>query len=157
MLKTLDMRNRKRKAYRQKIYDAVKNIPALQPRKSYAKANDAGFYGGMHLVFHPEKLGNLPTAKFVEALKAEGVNMHHRGYELTHLLKLFADGYDITGKGMGPLCGDYKGYKKGSLPLTEEVHNRIIGMPTYIDENPGYSDQVIAAINKVVKNFTELL
>jgi dTDP-4-amino-4,6-dideoxygalactose transaminase len=95
--------------------------------------------------------------KQIEALQAEGVDMHHRGYELTHRLKLFAEGYDIYGKGVGPLVGDYPGYPPGSLPVSEEAHRRILGMPVFIEEEPGYSDQVIAAFKKVTSHYRELL
>ena len=82
--------------------------------------------------------------------------MSHRGYGLTHRLKLFAEGFDLYGKG-GPLAGDYPGYPEGSLPITEEVHGRILGMPTFIEEEPGYSDQVIEAFQKVTGSYRELL
>ena len=72
-------------------------------------------------------------------------------------MKLFAEGFDLYGSGRGPLSGDYPGYPEGSLPVTEEVHPRIVGMPVFIDPPPGYADMVIDAINKVVRHHEELL
>ena len=156
-LESLDERNEKRTKYRSKIFKALSNIKGVMPVKSYPKAKPAGFYGGMHMLYLPEELDGLPAERFIEALKAEGVDMSHRGYELTHRLKLFAEGFDIYGKGEGPLLGDYPGYPEGSLPVTEEVHSRILGMPTFIEEEPGYSNMVIQALRKVTENYKELL
>lgn len=157
LMDSLDERNERRFRYRQKIYDALEEIPGVSPLKSYPKAKPAGFYGGMHMMYHPEELGGLPVQRFLEAVRAEGVNMSHRGYELTHRLKLFAEGYDIYGKGSGPLTGDYPGYPEGSLPISEEAHGRILGMPVFIDEEPGYSDGVIEAFRKVTHQYQDLL
>lgn len=156
LLDSLDDRNERRARCRRKIYQAVGNIPGLEPLKSYPKAKPAGFYGGMHMMYQSEQLGGLPARRFIEAVVAEGVSMAHRGYDLTHRLKLFAEGYDIYGTGDGPLTGDYPGYPAGSLPVSEEAHERILGMPVWIEEEPGYTDQVIAAFSKVTKQCDQL-
>ena len=157
MLDSLDERNEKRFQYRSKIFDALQDMPGIEPVKSYPKADPRGFYGGMHMLYKPEQLSNLPIERFIEAMKAEGVNMSHRGYGLTHRLNLFAKGYDIYGKGTGPLVSeDYPKYPAGSLPISEEAHERILGMPTFIDETPGSSDQIIAAFKKVTSNCDQL-
>lgn len=103
---------------------------------------------------------NVPTSGRQDGWKkdhrAEGVNTHHRGYGVTHLYPWFAHGFDMyDGRDIPqPMWGEYVGYKLGSLPVSEEtILNRIIGMPTYIDETPGYSDQVIAALKKIANNF----
>ena len=104
------------------------------------------------MIYRPEQLGNLPVQEFVSMLRAEGVDTSHRNYGVTHLLPLFADGFDMyDGRGAaGPLSGDYPGYKPGSLPVTEDVVlKRLVGMPVFAEETPGYSDQVIAALRKV--------
>ena len=157
LMESLDERNAWRSAYRQKIYDGLSDLPGVRALQSYPKAKPAGFYGGMHMMYHPEELGGLPVQRFIEAMQAEGVDMHHRGYELTHRLKLFAEGYDIYGKGVGPLVGDYPGYPAGSLPISEEAHGRILGMPVFTQEEPGYSDGVIAAFRKVTAQYRQLL
>ncbi len=157
LLESLDTRNRRKNRYRRKICHALREIPGVEPVKSYPKARPSGFYGGMHMLYRPEQLGGLPVQRFIDAMAAEGVSMQHRGYGLTHRLKLFAEGYDIYGKGSGPLTGDYPGYPKGSLPVSEEAHERILGMSVYIEETPGYSDQAIHAFKKVTSQYEALL
>ena len=75
MMESLDERNAKRFAYRQKIYDGLAGVPGVKALKSYTKAKPAGFYGGMHMMYHPEELGGLKVERFIEAMQAEGVNM----------------------------------------------------------------------------------
>ena len=157
-LKSLDYRNGQRAAYRERIYDALADIPGLDPVKTHPKSKPAGFYGGMYMIYRPDELGYLPVTEFVDILKAEGVDTHHRGYGVTHLLPLFADGFDMyEGRDFpGPLKDGYTGYKPGSLPATEDVIlNRLVGMPTFIQETYGYSDQVITALEKVTSHFAK--
>lgn len=156
MFDSLEYRNKRRLAYIDKIYRSLKDIRGIDPVKVLPKSKPAGFYGGMHMIYRPEELDGLPVERLLQALKAEGIDMGHRGYGLTHRLKLFAEGFDIYGDG-GPLMGDYPGYPEGSLPVSEEVHDRILGMPVYIEETSGYSDQVIEGMKKVTENYQSLL
>ena len=156
LLRSLDYRNERRRAYRARIDQGLADIKGVGPVAQYSKAKATGFYGGMRLLYHPEELGGLPAATYVEALKAEGVDISRHGFALTHRLKLFAEGFDVLGPG-APLGGVFRGYPEGSLPTTEEVHERILGMPTFIEETPGYSAQVLTAMRKVAANYRELL
>jgi len=153
---SLEYRNEKKLEYVMKIYDALEGVMGIDPVKIIPKSKPAGFYGGLHMLYHPDELGGLPVDRLLEALRAEGLDMSHRGYGLTHRLRLFAKGFDIYGDG-GPLTGDYPGYPEGSLPISEEVHNRILGMPAFIEEPEGYSDQVIEGLHKVTENYEALL
>jgi dTDP-4-amino-4,6-dideoxygalactose transaminase len=155
MLESLDERNARRRQYRNKIYDALSGSPGIEPLCDHPKATPAGFYGGMHFIYRPADFGGLPVGPFVKALQAEGVPIY-RNYELTHRLRIFAEGFDLYGRA-GPLTGDYPGYRQGSLPVTENIHSRIIGMPTFIRETPRYSDQVIAALKKVIAGYAKLV
>ncbi len=150
MFDSLDERNAKRRAYRRKIYDALAEVPGVDPLRDHAKATPAGFYGGMHFVYRPEEVGGLALADFMAALRAEGVVVGvPEPYLPTHRLRLFAEGWDLYGHGSGPLVDDYEGYPAGSLPVTETLHAHLIAMPTFIEETPGYSDQLCEAFQKV--------
>jgi dTDP-4-amino-4,6-dideoxygalactose transaminase len=153
---SLEYRNERKLEYVMKIYDALEDVRGIDPVRIIPKSKPAGFYGGLHMLYRPQELEGLPVERLLEALKAEGLDMSHRGYGLTHRLKLFAEGFDIYGDG-GPLTGDYPGYPEGSLPISEEVHNRILGMPAFIEEPEGYSDQAIEGLSKVTENFRALL
>lgn len=156
-LETLDERNQRRRASAAVLWAALERLPGLSPVRSYPQAQMGGFYGGVKGLYHPEQLDGLPLARFVEAMAAEGAPMHGRAYDLTHLLPLFAEGFDLYGGERGPLAGDYRGYRPGDLPITEAVHPRIASFPALIDPTPGYLDQYIAALEKVTRNAHELL
>ena len=156
LFKSLDYRNERRRAYRAKLHRGLADIPGVTPVKQFPKAKPAGFYGWLRLIYRPQELGGLSAATYVKALKAEGVQVSRYGNALTHRLEIFAKGYDVRGTG-APVANVYRGYPEGSLPVTEEVHQRILGMPTFIEENPGYSDQALEAMRKVAANYRELL
>jgi dTDP-4-amino-4,6-dideoxygalactose transaminase len=156
MFDSLEYRNERRLEYVRKIYASLADVPGIDPVRIIPKSKPAGFYGGMHMLYRPEELEGLPVETLLEALRAEGIDMSHRGYGLTHRLKLFAEGFDIYGDG-GPLTGGYPGYPEGSLPVSEEVHERILGMPVFIEESPGYSEQVVEGMIKVAANYGDLL
>jgi hypothetical protein len=76
-------------------------------------------------------------------------------YALTHRLPIFAEGHNLYGAS-GPLAVDYEGYPEGSLPATEDLLARVISLPTFIEESPGYSDQVAHAFRKVAAQHATL-
>jgi dTDP-4-amino-4,6-dideoxygalactose transaminase len=94
-------------------------------------------------------MAGLSTPRFFEALRAEGVRAGRSGYVLLHRLLLFEKGFDIFTRNRGPLCGDYQGYKQGDLPVSEEVHQRIVFLPCFTDPLEGLAEQHLEAIHKV--------
>jgi dTDP-4-amino-4,6-dideoxygalactose transaminase len=156
MFDSLDERNEKRREYRRKVCEALSEVAGVDVMVDHPKSVPAGFFGGMRFVYRPEELGGLPLADYLAVLQAEGVQVGPAGpYYLTHRLKLFAEGYDIYGTG-GPLTDDYPGYPEGSLPISEDVHAHLFEMPTFIEETPGYSDQVILAFQKIAARHATL-
>ncbi len=157
-LKSLDERNALRSAYVRRICAGIRDLPGICPRAQPQGGKPAGYYGGMHLIYQPDELDGLSAERFVAALNAEGVDMSHRDYTLFHLTAHMTQGLDVTNSGEGPLSGPhFVPAVPGSLPVSEEAHGRVLGMPTFIRENPGYSDGVIAAFRKVTANHKQLL
>jgi hypothetical protein len=97
-----------------------------------------------------QALGGLPRAGLLEALNAAGAEAAPGGYPLLHLLPLFARGFDIFTRGRGPLCGDYRGYKRGDLPISEEAHERIVSLRVATEPEPGLAERYLEAIHKGV-------
>jgi len=157
MLKYLDYRNDQKRSYRQKMNEALSGIPGIITISEYEKARAGGFYGGMQMLYDATAYDNLPKERFLEAIKAEGVDMSYRDYDALHMTPLFQEGYDIYGNGQGAICGDYIGYKNGDLPVTESTWANLMGMPVFTNEPAGYAEQVIEAFRKVSENYKELL
>ena len=147
-LKRLTELNEGRRRWVETIEGGLADVPGLSPLRRYEGAEPAGFYG-FPVIHHPEQMGGLSTERFVEALKAEGVRANLSGYGLLHRLLLFEKGFDIFTRERGPLCGDYPGYKEGDLPVSEEVHKRIVFLPARTDPVEGLAEQHLAAIHKV--------
>jgi len=147
-LKRLAGLNAGRKRWVEMIEAGLADVPGLSPVRRYEGAETAGYYG-FPTLHDPSQMGGLSTERFVEALKAEGVRAGRSGYGLLHRLLLFEKGFDIFTRGRGPLCGDYPGYKEGDLPVSEEVHQRIVFLPTRTDPVEGLAEQHVAAIRKV--------
>jgi dTDP-4-amino-4,6-dideoxygalactose transaminase len=139
------------------IEAGLKDVPAVRLVSRYPKAQPGGFYGNFRGLYDPEALGGLTVEKFIQAVNAEGASLGGRAYSPYHLHPLFAQGMPFYDDGRGPLTGDYKGYERGDLPVTESAMSRIIAFPALIDPKPGYVVQYVAAIQKVAENYRQLL
>ena len=89
---------------------------------------------------------------FIEAMQAEGAQVTGCDFPLLHALTLFADGFDLYGGNRGPLSGDYPGYRKGDLPVSEAVHGRVLALPALTDPKPGVLKEYMEAFRKVAAN-----
>lgn len=50
----------------------------------------------------------------------------------------------------------FKPYKRGDLPITEDLATRVFTIPPYIEPEEGLIEQIIEAFKKVVDNYTKL-
>jgi len=156
LMDSLDERNEKRRSFRHTLYEELSDVPGIEPLHDHPKAVPAGFHGGIQLLYKPEELGGLSRQEFIDAVAAEGVavspmNANYR----THRLEIFAKGYDIYGHG-GPLTGDYPGYPAGSLPVTEDIYERLFNVPAMIEAPPRYAEQAVLAFRKVAARHSTL-
>ena len=93
------------------------------------------------------KMKDAVDAIFKE-MEAEGLPATGSPYPLLHSLPLFRDGFDLFTRTRGPLSGDYRGYKEGDLPVTEEMVRRLIFLPVLSDPVPGAAEKVVEAIRR---------
>lgn len=152
-LRTLDYRNQRREENRKTVFDALSELPGLEPVHAHPKAKPSGFYANLKVLYNADELGGLPASKFVEAVSAEGAPISGPGLVLEHLIPLMTQGFDIWGKGRGPLGKDFKGYKKGDCPVAESLVDKVLTLPPYIEPKAGFLDQYIAAFRKVTLNY----
>ena len=152
-MKKLDALNSRRRVYIEAVEAGIEGIRGVQPVGKYEGAESAGFYG-FPIHYIPDEMGGLTTDRFIDALCKEGLRAHGSSYPLLHTLPLFADGFDIFTRGRGPLCtpemgGDYRGYKPGDFPVTQEACLRLVFLPVFSNPIEGAAEQVVAAIAKV--------
>jgi len=146
----LDALNARRKAYVNAVEKRVEELPGLKPVKVYAGAERGGFYA-FPVIHEPEQHHGLPTVQFIEILRREGLNVSTSPYGLLHGLKIFAEGFDVFTRNRGPLCGDYKGYREGDFPVTEEIYRRLIFLPMLSDPISGATDRVGEMLERAVQ------
>jgi perosamine synthetase len=154
-LERLDRLNERRRSYMLAVRAGIQDLPGLKNIKSYEGTEPGGFYG-FPVRYVPAELGGYPKEKFLEALQKQGLSDLESAYSPLHSLPLFARGFDLFTRGRGPLCtpemgGDYKGYKKGDLPVTEEVCSNLIFLPVLSDPVEGAAGRIVEALQRAVE------
>ena len=155
-LQRLPELNAKREAWFSRLDAALDAIPGVCRQQVYPNARRGGMllYAG---TLDPDAIG-APVDALLNALVAEGVSTTPKitpyGYGVMHLEPLFND-FDFDGLG-GP-WGDFgpevrHPYERGSLPVSERVHDTCFWLSTPIDPRPEWVDQVGDAFRKVVAN-----
>ena len=148
-LQSMDYRNERRLQHQQALYQALKDVPGVRPPISYPKAQDGGFYGGLRLFHVPEELDGLPFARYLAALRAEGVPVRRYRDRPEHLRALFQRGFDLYGHGRGQIGPGSYDYKPGDFPVAEDLAGRSMLITAYIDPPDGLFEQITAAFRKV--------
>lgn len=162
-LDSLESRCQRRMENRATLFDRLEALPGIRPVETYDKSDSAGFYGGLRVIYEPEELDGLPVDTFIEALEAEGAPLHAHGFPyLEHQRTIFAEGFDLWADDSGPIGGEFCGlpayepYEEGDFPVTEDLDDRVLALPSYIDPVDGFLDQYARAFEKVVENRSEL-
>ena len=145
--------NQRRKNYVESVEKRIAAMPGLKPLEVYPGAERGGFYA-FPIIHVPERHNGLATSRLISLLQEEGLNAASSPYGLLHGLKIFAEGFDVFTENRGPLCGDYKGYREGDFPVTEEVFRRLLFLPMLSDPVPDAADIVASKIQKVLQSIT---
>ena len=162
-LESLPDRVAGRLAYRDALFEALEPVAGLRPVTPYEHSDTDGMYGGLRVVYDPSALDGLSVERFVEAVRAEGVPMSGPSIgHLEHRRSITTEGYDLWGKGRGPLgdawCGlpPFEGYEPGEFPITEELDDRVLRIDSFIDPAPGAIEQIVGAIEQVADAAAEM-
>jgi len=156
MLQSLDYRNERKSAYRNKLVGALSGMDGIKALRQHEGSKPAGYFGGMQLLYDREALRGVPFYRVHEAVEAEGVSLKYRFYTPLHLYQLLQDGFDLPGVDRGIAAPDYKGVSRTDFPVTNQVVEGMLGMPVFVEEPQGYSDQVIRAFGKVLSSLDRL-
>ncbi|HUU28202.1 MAG TPA: DegT/DnrJ/EryC1/StrS family aminotransferase [archaeon] len=155
-LKYLDERNKLRNENHQYLDSGLGKIRGLETIKTPADVRRT--YYCYRIKYKPEELGGLEREKFIAALQAEGVEVTTERYELLHLQPVFQE-LDLWGKGCPWNCPHVKRkvtYGPGDLPVTEELHRKLLALPVFPQAKRELLDQYIKAFKKVAGNVDEL-
>ncbi|MFH1708462.1 MAG: DegT/DnrJ/EryC1/StrS family aminotransferase [Planctomycetota bacterium] len=137
------------------FWDKLGAVPGMKPhRPAKGSGSTMGGWYSAHGLYEPAELGGLTAEAFCAAVKAEGVDTWAGANAALHLHPLFHTA-DIYGHGKPTNLAfadrDLR-QPKGSLPVTEAIQGRCLGIPWFKHHRPAVIDQYVAAFRKVIDN-----
>jgi dTDP-4-amino-4,6-dideoxygalactose transaminase len=144
-----------------RFWDFLEGVPGLRPHRP--PKNSGSTMGGWYNakgIYHAEELGGLSCAKFMQAIKAEGVlEVGEGANQPLHLHPMFHSA-DIFRMGKPTMIAfgqrDVR-QGKGSLPVSESINDIAYGVPWFKHYRPDIIQQYAAAFKKVALNYKEIL
>jgi len=141
------------------LLEGVPGIRAHRPRKG-SGSTMGGWYAA-HGLYRGEELGGLSISRFCEAVRAEGGSASAGCNSALHLHPLMncVDVYSVgrpTRIANLPRGIDVR-EKRGRLPVTEGIQERVFSIPWFKKYRPGIIRQYAAAYRKVAENYRSLL
>jgi len=135
-LKHLDERNRKRNENIEYLDARLDVLPGIKTFKtpSYMKR----VYYQHEVVLEEEKL-KVSKDRFIEALRAEGIEASGERYPLQHQQPIYKE----------------KGIPLGELPITEKIRDKMLSLPTFPQANFDLLDQYAEAFRKVATAYAK--
>lgn len=127
----------------------LQNIKGIKPPITKDYVTKRGWYTYKPQYFS-EELNGLQIELYVEALQAEGVDMHKPDSKPLHLLPFFQTQND------GMYKHYKKVYKKGDFPKSEKHFNRLLSLPSFTLPCKQLLDQYVDAFKKISENYFEL-
>lgn len=158
-LEHFEYRNRRVQENYDRLLALLEDVECLQPVRFYDKAEPAGYYGNMRIIYRPEAVGGLSADTFQKAVQAEGASLAGRNYEGWHFTPPYDTGMAYYDDGRGAISPEqgYQPPRPEDLPNALDVIPRILSLPTMIEPPDGYIEAFAAAIHKVADNFEDLL
>lgn len=154
-LDKLEELNARRGDYVREVEEGLADVPGLEPIPTSPGSRRGGYYG-FPVRYVANRVGGTPVEKMIEAINRAGVPATPCPYPLLHRLPLFAEGFDIFGGNRGPLAGDYVGYQKGVLPVTEKMVENLIFLPLLSEPIPGAAQLIVDTLGKAPALVREL-
>ena len=145
------------------FWDQLDGVPGLRPhrvdppRDPHSDSTMGGWYNPLgHYV--PEELNGLPVGKFIEAVAAEGGASRRAANFPMHLHPVLNEA-DVfhDGKPTRIAFSDRDVRQpRGSLPVSEDLANRILGVPWFKHYRPEWIERYASAYKKVALNAEQL-
>ena len=133
-LETLEEKNRIRKHNIEKLLKVLEELPGFHVYwpPSYMER----VYYENDIVYRGDETG-VPIDRLIEMLNAEGAIVRRDRYPLLHQQPFFIE----------------RGSNPDALPVTQEINNHIIALPTFPGDDGSLVDQYIKAFKKVAASF----
>lgn len=142
------------------FWDGLKGVPGIHAHRPPEGSGSTmgGWYSPIGL-YRPEEIGGLAIHRFCEAVTAEGVNCWPGCNIPLHLHPVLREA-DVYGHGKPTIIANADRDvrpEKDSLPVTESVPERTMGIPWFKHRRTEIIDEYIAAFRKVAENHEALL
>lgn len=157
-LRRLDERIEARHENLRYLSQRLYTIPGIDPPVTRSYVHRGAWYGYKPL-YRPEALGGVSKQRYIEALQAEGVEVHEPGSEPLHLLPLFRNpkNWPYQGPHLNSIDLQRYSYKPGDLPCCEAYYAKALSLPTFTLPSKDVIDQYASAFEKVYIHHEELL
>ena len=143
------------------FWELLKDTPGLRPHRVNEKegSNMGGWYCPVGH-YKSEELGGLDIAKFVNAVKNEGVACNQAPYPTPLHLHPAISKADIYGHGMPTFQFNQNGVTRTnqpSLPITENITKKAFTIPWFKHYTPDVIKTYANAYKKVAENWKDLI
>ena len=145
------------------FWDQLEGVPGIRPHRPAADSGSTmgGWYAAKGL-YVAEELGDLPVARFCDAVNAEiegsGCQLRPGANTLMHTHPMLND-YDVFGDGKPTRIAfsdrDLR-QPAGSLLVTETLPERCYSIPWFKHHRPAIIDRFVEAFRKVAENADRL-
>ncbi|WP_217240002.1 DegT/DnrJ/EryC1/StrS aminotransferase family protein [Streptomyces sp. AC555_RSS877] len=157
-LKRLDDRNERRRVNLEALGAVLAPVPGVHPPRTAARMTRGGWYGYKPR-YAADELGGLPLARFMTALRAEGVKVKEPGSPPLHRLPVFrltkstARDLALPWAETLPVCEP----PLWECPIADEVYPQLMSLPTFSGDCSAVIAQYGRAFAKVASQWRELL
>ncbi|MCP4654911.1 MAG: DegT/DnrJ/EryC1/StrS family aminotransferase [bacterium] len=158
-LRHLDERNEMRRHNLDLLSERLREIAGIEPPVTLPHVTRGGFYGYKPR-YVPEQMEDLDLDTYIEALKAEGVQVKRPGSPPLHTLPVFDPATaERTGVGFPwPCSGEGEERPPGArCPIAESVYPRLLSLPTFTLPADELIERYAEAFEKVHRHAGELL
>ncbi|MCF7853882.1 MAG: DegT/DnrJ/EryC1/StrS family aminotransferase [Candidatus Pacebacteria bacterium] len=143
-----------------RFWDLLEGVPGIHAHRpsQWPESTMGGWYNARGL-YRSDELGGLSTARFCEALCAEGVGTSPGANKSLHLHPVFHD-LDIFHQGQPTMVAfgqrDVR-QGPGTLPVSESITDIAFGVPWFKHDRPAVIEAYATAFRKVAENADALL
>jgi len=142
------------------FWELLEDVPVLRPHRPKDPSSHMGGYYYPHGLYIKEELEGLSVSRFAEAVRTEGVPDCCPGCNRPlHLHPVF-NTCDVYGAGKPTRIANSPvdiRQEPGSLPVSESIGTRVIGIPWFKRYRPELIEEYAQAFRKVAENYKELL
>lgn len=143
-----------------RFWSLLEDVPGVRAHRIREPGCTMGGWYNARGLYVSEELGGLPIDRFCEAVRAEGVAVCRPGLNAPLHTHPYFHEADIFSHGQPTaLAFGQRDVRQGpgTLPVSEGLAQRVLGVPRFIHDEPELISQYAAAYRKVAENASVLM